>query len=135
MTLDYGQFSAGPDIFKFQKINDTIRGVVMEAGSHQFDDAKPAVPQYVLDVEEGGAVSDGDRMSAGEYTLTVGQVDLMRKMAKNNVQVGDVVEIAWTDHVSAGGTFKKKVFSVKVVKAASVPKGKAPAGQGDNPPF
>jgi hypothetical protein len=111
---------------KFEKVGDTINGVVTAVKRHRFDDGN-LVPQVEL------RCSDGE-----ERTLTAGQTRLKLALVEQRPDVGDELTVTLTQIEKRAGGKTLKHFDVKVVRGdGTVP---APAGAkatvgADKPPF
>jgi hypothetical protein len=93
----------GGDYVKFETVGDTITGTVLDIAVHTFDDGKRA-PKLAL------------RTSAGDRTLTAGQVQLGVKLAEVRPEIGDTLTVTFTGIEKRAGGKTLKQFAVTVVR-------------------
>jgi hypothetical protein len=111
---DDADLKTGGEFVRFEKVGDTISGVITGIRKHRFEDGSVAA-QVLMTTDDGE-----------ERTLTAGQVQLKQKLAGLRPDVGDhlTVKLSQIEKRSGGKTLKH--FDVQV---------KQGAGADDSPPF
>lgn len=123
---DDPELKTAGNFVKFDKVGDTVSGVVTGIRRHRFDDGN-LVPQVEL------RCSDGE-----ERTLTAGQTRLKLALVEQRPEVGDELSVTLTQIEKRSGGKTLKHFEVKIVRGdGSVPAAPAKASPvgADKPPF
>ena len=110
---DEPSMQVGGDYVKFEKVGDTVAGVIIEVTAKRWDDGSIS-PQLLLDC--------GDATK----TVTAGQVRLKAALAEQRPERGDHVTITLTDIERRSGGKTLKHFEVIVKRAGT----SAPAPEG-----
>lgn len=112
---DDPEIRSGGEFVKFEKVGDTVAGVVTGVKKHRFDDGS-VVPQVYLTTDDGE-----------DRTMTAGQVQLKAKLAAERPEVGDHITVTYTQQEKRAGGKTLKHFEVAVRRGA--------AAQEQKPPF
>jgi hypothetical protein len=109
---------------KFEKVGDSVAGVVLAVKRHRFEDGN-LVPQLELNCDDGE-----------ERTLTAGQTRLKAELVEQRPDVGDHLTVTLTQVEKRAGGKTLKHFDVKVRRGdGTVPSAPARSGGANKPPF
>ncbi len=114
------------EFIKFDKIGDSVSGVVRKLGRKVWDDGSVS-PQLELVTDDGT-----------EKTLTAGQVRLKLALAEQRPEVGDHIAVEMTDIEKRSGGKTLKHFKCDVTrggKPTAAAGAKAAPVEDDAPPF
>ena len=127
---DSPELKSNDNYVKFEKVGDTVSGVITAIRAHTFDDGK-TVAQLLIDTDDGE-----------ETTLTAGQVRLKAALVEQRPEVGDHLKVTMTEVEKRGGGKTLKHFAVDVTRAAdkekvveATIKGGRQGFTDDQPPF
>jgi len=122
---DDPELKTAGNFVKFEKVGDSIAGVVTGIRRHRFDDGN-LVPQVEL------RCADGE-----ERTLTAGQTRLKLALVEQRPEPGDELTVTLTQIEKRAGGKTLKHFEVKIVRGdGTVPAAAGKTGGGaDKPPF
>lgn len=95
----------GGDYVKFDAPGDNVNGIITYVGIHTFEDGKRAAKLVI-------------NTSAGEKTLTAGQIQLAAKLGESRPEVGDHIDITYTRSEKRAGGKTLKHFEVQVTKGS-----------------
>jgi predicted metal-dependent phosphoesterase TrpH len=107
---------------KFDKVGDTVSGVVLAVKRHRFDDGN-LVPQVEMRCDDGE-----------ERTLTAGQTKLKMALVEQRPDAGDHLTVTLTQIEKRAGGKTLKHFNVKIRRGDGTVPAAAPA-RSDQPPF
>jgi hypothetical protein len=113
---DDPEIKAGGEFVKFEKVGDSIAGVITAIRTHRFDDGG-LVPQILITTDDGE-----------ERTLTAGQVLLKRALAEQRPEAGDHLTVTLSEIERRSGGKTLKHFGVAVRRGVA-------AAASDTPPF
>jgi hypothetical protein len=121
---DDPELSSSGNFVKFDKVGDSVAGVVIAVKRHRFDDGN-LVPQVELRCDDGE-----------DRTLTAGQVRLKLALVEQRPDEGDHLTVTLTQIEKRGGGKTLKHFDVKVRRGDGTnPAAKAAPVGSDRPPF
>jgi predicted metal-dependent phosphoesterase TrpH len=107
---------------KFDKVGDTVSGVVLAVKRHRFDDGN-LVPQVEMRCDDGE-----------DRTLTAGQTKLKMALVEQRPDAGDHLTVTLTQIEKRAGGKTLKHFNVKIRRGDGTVPAAAPA-RSDQPPF
>jgi hypothetical protein len=88
---------------KFEKVGDSVSGVILDQSIHTFEDGKRAAKLVI-------------RTAEGDRTLTAGQMQLAAKLTEARPNVGDKLTIRFVGVEKRAGGKTLKQFDVAVVR-------------------
>ncbi len=91
---------------RFEKVGDSVSGVVTGVTAHRFDDGN-VVPKVMLETENG------------EIALTAGQVRLKAELAELRPDIGDTLSVTLINIEKRAGGKTLKHFDVNVIRGSA----------------